>query len=225
MFLMPTKWLDYQELLHDKRIKDSSAKYNITQLTAGENVISALCREGTVMTYLGRFFVVNTKLYNRYAYGNDRKFGYIDSAPERAFFSVEDASKKGKYKIINYPITNKTVAEMYKSSDKGGEAFNELFTNVDKNLDMIRYIEHNSAGQRYYWGWQFTESVKDTMPKFDFIIEGGCHSIYIGKTKTNINVEALEYAKKYLEAPNYEMHPTKDKAQSAYNKSINRRGW
>lgn len=228
MFLMPTEWLDYKELMDDKRIKDENKKYTLSQLNPGDNVISAICREGTVMTYLGRFFAVNTNMFNRYySYRNERKFGYIDNAPERAFFAIEDSSKKGKYKIVNYPITNKVVAELYKVGDKGGESFNSLFTDLDKNLDIIRYFVHYSEQRRYDWCWYFTDGAKEILPKFDFIINGGGgHSIFIGKTRTNINVDALDYAKKYLEAPNYEMYLTKSEAQSAYNRyNSQHRGW
>jgi len=216
MFLMPTHWLDYQELLHDKQLKDSEVKYTISQLNEGDNVISALCREGNVMTYLGKFFVVYTKDYQRWGYHDRRKFPYISNAPERAFFAIR--KDNGKIKIVNYPITNKKITELYKAEDRGLEACDVEFTSMSVNLDMIRYVNHNRKNAKYYSGYEFTEEAIERLTNYDKVTEGAERAIFITDFKKDFKTRAMEYYATNLKQLTETLFETEQLAQDEYSR-------
>lgn len=147
MVLIKTQTFDYLELLDDKKTKETSKLYSIKDIKPGDNVISALCREGTVMTYLGSFVATtcdyvsqNYKSYDKY-----EEYYCVTGQPIRAFFAYKE---KDKYSIKEYALTNKAITELYKANEKDTKhtAVNDQFTDVDKNLNVIRHA-YNSD----YW--------------------------------------------------------------------------
>lgn len=142
MVLIRADIFDYLELLNDKKQKDESKLYKPSDLKVGDRVVSAICREGNVMVYLGTFGVANLSeryLYNYSNYSNGYNCHYIDQTPERAFFAYEQ--KDGKYNVKAYPLTNKIVKELYGAADKGrGNSLDPAFTSEDENLKMINYL-------------------------------------------------------------------------------------
>jgi hypothetical protein len=166
------------------------------------------------MTYLGKFACVYTQNYNRnWGYSNTKKYIFLKNCPERLFFAI-DKGKDG-YKIVNYPITNKVVVELYKAGDRGLTPINEKFTKTEIYLDMIRFINHTKR-DKYFWGYEYkdysTKSTYDLLPK-----QYSEDALYITDTKTDWKNKALEFANKNL-IINGDISTTMELAREKYNK-------
>jgi hypothetical protein len=220
MVLVRADTLDYMEMLHDKKDKDEAKTYGVRQLTPGDRVISAICKHGNVMVYLGTFNIATMSYKYRYGYGyrsNTEYYHYVAETPERAFFAYED--KDGKYSIKDYPIQNKVVKENYKCSDKGMEGVAAQFTDEAENLKMIRDLMMTS---RYNYNYSDEELKKEIRTKFPNIkYDMYDRSAYIQKGKDKIRENAVQFImeNKLTDLSNKTIYATEVEAQVAYSKS------
>jgi len=200
MILVRADTLDYMEMIHDKKNKDESPKYGVKDLAVGDRVISCLCKDGNVMVYLGTFSIASTesKELSRYNFSSrhdrnvsPRKYTAINSTPERVYFAYE--LEDGTYQINGYPITNKTILEMYKCEDKGTNKTNSLFCNINENLNILRNCFHTS---QYSWTIRYEseeEFKKYLNIKYSFAYKD--YSSYIQIGRENVRKNAFEYLK------------------------------
>ena len=196
MVLVRADTLDYMEMLHDKKDKDEAVTYSPRQLTPGDRVISAICKQGNVMVYLGTFNIATINSVYSYGYAytyRDRAkpCHYIDETPERAFFAYEDVD--GKHTIKSYPIQNKVVKENYLASDKGrGNRVDPAFTDENKNMEMLLELSHISG---YYLKYRI-DRLEETKNKYSNFKMSSYDSVcYIQKGKKNIRENSIEYFK------------------------------
>lgn len=192
MVLVRADTLDYMEMLHDKKDKEEAKTYGVRQLKPGDRVISAICKEGNVMAYLGTFNIANYNSAYSYGYRYSRRFYYINETPERAFFAYEDANDK--YTIRSYPIQNKVVKENYLASDKGrGNSLDPQFTDENANMQMILDLALTS---NYSANYADPEKVKEVKQKYANMNYPSYDSTcFIQKGKTNIRENAVEFVK------------------------------
>lgn len=217
MVLVRADTLDYMEMIHDKKEKENAATYGVRALTPGDRVISAICKHGNVMVYLGTFNIA-TYSYSRnysYNYRSDRKtFYYVNETPERAFFAYEDPD--GTYNIKSYPIQNKIVKENYLASDKDkGDKVDPQFIDESKNLQMIL----DFALSRGYEAKHSDEKIKEIKEQYPKIKYGEYDSIcFMQKGKTNIRENALSFIKECDLMQTNEVYLNQQDANEAYNK-------
>lgn len=217
MVLVRADTLDYMEMIHDKKEKEEAATYGVRALTPGDRVISAICKHGNVMVYLGTFNIA-TYSYSRnysYNYRSDRKtFYYVNETPERAFFAYEDPD--GTYNIKSYPIQNKIVKENYLASDKDkGDKVDPQFIDESKNLQMIL----DFALSRGYEAKHSDEKIKEIKEQYPKIKYGEYDSIcFMQKGKTNIRENALSFIKECDLMQTNEVYLNQQDANEAYNK-------
>ena len=198
MVLVRADTLDYMEMLHDKKDKEEAKTYSVRQLTPGDRVISAICKYGNVMVYLGTFNVATLSTKHQYSYGYSRNtthLKYIDETPERAFFAYE--MPDGKFRVDDYPISNKVVKENYLASDKGqGEKVNPQFTNPDTNMELIRNLMYTSKYSTCKYPEERREEAKKAIAKFE--ISSYNRFAHIQKGKVDIRKNAVQYIKDNL---------------------------
>lgn len=94
MELIKTSNPEYQQLLKIEEEEKLEEFVTLSQIKPGEMVVSALCKEGIPMTYLGTWYTKNAirfRSYYSYYYSEHKKRGiYLSkTSPERAFFIVE----------------------------------------------------------------------------------------------------------------------------------------
>ncbi len=221
MVLIRADTFDYLELLDDKKAKDEATKYKPTDLKPGDQVISCLCREGNMMIYMGKFVPVNYKKPYNYGYSrqSDERRSYIESTPERYYFAYPQPN--GTYTIKDYPLTNKTVVELYMASAKGKSIeetrFNDYGTNHEmilfEQFTMTDYQKKNSHDD--YSTLENEESIK----AFDFINKPnyGNYSIaYVGTSKENILDKAVEFFKTLRNGKNNVLYKSYDEYRDWY---------
>jgi hypothetical protein len=203
MVLVRADTLDYMEMLHDKKEKEEAQTYSVKQLTPGDRVISAICKEGNVMVYLGTFNVATMSSKHQYGYGYNRNtthLKYIDETPERAFFAYE--MPNGKYRVDDYPLSNKVVKENYLASDKArGERIDPQFTNTETNMELIRNLMYTSRYSNCKLPAERREEVKESIANFE--IAGYNRFAHIQKGKVDIRKNAIQYIKDHLDVEIY----------------------
>jgi hypothetical protein len=219
MVLVRADTLDYMEMLHDKKDKDEAKRYAIKDLTPGDRVISCLCKEGNVMVYLGTFSIATMKSQRNYGYGysgSSYTYSTIDATPERAFFAYE--MPNGKYQINAYPLSNKTVLEMYRCDDKGTHRTNEAFTDIEQNLEIIR---NKTYGGKYSYYVQFiNEEDKKKYPHIETSLKYRDYPVYIQLSKENVRKNAYEYLKNAEHLKGYDksrLYETQEEFKNAYS--------
>lgn len=195
MVLVRADTLDYMEMLHDKKDKEEATTYSVRQLKPGDRVISAICKQGNVMVYLGTFNIATYSYKSSYSYGwrsSTQYFYYINETPERAFFAYEDAN--GKYSIKSYPIQNKVVKENYLASDKGrGNRLDPQFTDESANMQMILDLALTS---KYRANYADPEKLKEVREKYANMTYSDYDStVFIQKGKVNIRENAIAFIK------------------------------
>ena len=222
MVLVRADTLDYMEMLHDKKDKDEAKKYAIKELIPGDRVISCLCKQGNVMVYLGTFSIATIKRQRHYGYGyrgDNREYSTIDVTPERAFFAYE--MPNGKYQINAYPITNKTVLEMYRCDDKGTHRTNEEFTSLETNLEIIQNKMY--SGKYSYRVQHIDESEKKKYPNIEVSISYRDYPVYIQYGKENVRKNAFEYLKGADHLQGYDksrLYETEEEFKNAYSRRL-----
>lgn len=147
MVMISTETLDWLELIDDQKNREEKATFNVKSLNPGDNVISAMYKDGNVMTFLGTFERA-TKGYN-YNYGNwsnnRSKSSYeyfIETIAKRAFFVMFTLA--GKATISEYAVSNKFVKQLYRASDvKPEHEMNDnRFYDEDTNNRIIKAWYH-----------------------------------------------------------------------------------
>jgi hypothetical protein len=198
MVLVRADTLDYAEMLHDKKEKEEAKTYSVRQLTPGDRVISAICKQGNVMVYLGTFSVATMATKSQYSYGwsrNTTHLKYIDETPERAFFAYE--MPNGKYRVDDYPLSNKVVKENYLASDKDrGERVNPQFTNIDSNMQLIRNLIYTCRYGNCKYPTERREEVRESIANFE--MAGYNRYAHIQQGKTDIRKNSIQYIKDNL---------------------------
>ena len=103
MELIKTSWFEYQELVQLEKEEKLEEFTTLSKIKPGEVVISALCKEGTAMVYLGTWFTKNVYRKHERSWGyskmkNNDTFFLEKQSPRRAFFIVDtdDLSEKEK---------------------------------------------------------------------------------------------------------------------------------
>jgi hypothetical protein len=186
------------EMLHDKKEKEEAKTYSVKQLTPGDRVISAICKQGNVMVYLGTFNIATLSTKIQYGYGYSRTtthLKYIDETPERAFFAYE--MPNGKFRLDDYPLSNKVVKENYLASDKDqGERVNPQFTNTDTNIELLRNLMYTSRYSNCKLKNDHRREVKESLTNFE--IAGYNRYAHIQKGKVDIRKNAVQYIKENL---------------------------
>jgi len=217
MVLVRADTLDYMEMIHDKKEKEEAATYGVKQLTPGDRVISAICKHGNVMVYLGTFNVATCAYSRSYSYGwrNDGKtFYYVNETPERAFFAYEDPD--GTYSIKSYPLQNKIVKENYLASDKDkGDRVDPQFADEEKNMQMLLDLSLTRGYEAKYPVDKMNE-IKQQYPKMKL---GGYDSIcYMQKGKTEIRANAVSFVLEHNLVGTSEVYLNKEDANLAFSK-------
>ena len=193
MVLVRADTLDYMEMIHDKKEKEEAATYGVRALTPGDRVISAICKHGNVMVYLGTFNIATYAYSRSYSYGwrnsNGETFYYVNETPERAFFAYEDPD--GTYNIKSYPIQNKIVKENYLASGKDrGDKVDPQFIDESKNLQMILDLALSRRYEAKYSPDKINE-IKEQYKKMKYSeYDPIC---YMQKGKTDIRENALGF--------------------------------
>jgi hypothetical protein len=205
------------------------ALYFVKQMleTAGQDIKGktvAISGFGNVMVYLGTFSIATMKRQRNYSYGYGRdrgsyEYATIDTTPERAFFAYE--MPNGKYQINAYPITNKTVLEMYRCDDKGTHRTNEEFTSLETNLEII----HNKiyASKHSYAVQYADESEKKKYPHIEVSLGYRDFPVYIQCGKENIRKNAFEYLKGADNLQGYDkarLYETEKEFKNAYSRRL-----
>jgi hypothetical protein len=216
MVLVRVDTLDYMEMIHDKKEKEEATTYGVKALTPGDRVISAICKHGNVMVYLGTFNIATYGYSRRYSYGyrrdDNKTFYYVNETPERAFFAYEDPD--GTYNIKSYPIQNKIVKENYLASDKDkGDRVDHQFTNESKNLQMVLDL---ALARRYEakYSDEKIRGIKEQYPKMKY---GEYDPIcFIQKGKINIRENAMGFIQEGNLMETTQVYLNKEDANYAY---------
>jgi hypothetical protein len=216
MVLVRADTLDYMEMLHDKKDKEETKTYGVRELTPGDRVISAICKHGNVMVYLGTFNIATYSNLRSYSYdwrNNSKKFYYVNETPERAYFAYEDPD--GTYNIKSYPIQNKVVKENYLASDKGrGNRVDPQFSDEAKNMQMILDL----ALSRNYEAKYSIEKIDEVKAQYSKMKYGEWNSIcYIQKGKKEIRENSVQFIKEN-NLMDYEIYPNIEEATEVYQK-------
>jgi hypothetical protein len=222
MVLLRADTFDYLELLEDKKAKDEAAKYKPTDLKIGDQVISCLCREGNPMIFMGKFIPVNFTRPYHYGYRNhnQERRSYIESTPERYYFAYPQPN--GTYTIKDYPVTNKTVVELYMASDKGKNFEETRFNDYDTNHQMIlheQFTMTNYQKEKKCTDYLHTEN-EDTIESFDFINKpsyGNYTLAYVGTTKEGLLDKAIEFYHSLAGKSKEVLYKTKKEYQDWYS--------
>jgi hypothetical protein len=198
MVLVRADTLDYMEMIKDKEEKEEAKTYGVKQLVPGDRVISAVCKHGNVMVYLGTFNIATMSSLRDYGYGYTSRetkiYSYINSTPERAYFAYE--KENGGYSIQSYPVQNKIVKENYLASDKGrGNRLDPAFTDENKNMQMI--LDINLATDRSYWVKYKDEAklIETKRAYKDIVLNDYDDVFYIQKSKINIRENAMDFVR------------------------------
>lgn len=216
MVLVRADTLDYMEMLHDKKDKEETKTYGVRELTPGDRVISAICKHGNVMVYLGTFNIATYSNLRSYSYdwrNNSKKFYYVNETPERAYFAYEDPD--GTYNIKSYPIQNKVVKENYLASDKGrGNRLDPQFSDEAKNMQMILDL----ALSRNYEAKYSIEKIDEVKAQYSKMKYSEWNSIcYIQKGKKEIRENSVQFIKEN-NLMDYEIYPNIEEATEVYQK-------
>lgn len=216
MVLVRADTLDYMEMLHDKKDKEETKTYGVRELTPGDRVISAICKHGNVMVYLGTFNIATYSNLRSYSYdwrNNSKKFYYVNETPERAYFAYEDPD--GTYNIKSYPIQNKVVKENYLASDKGrGNRLDPQFSDEAKNMQMILDL----ALSRNYEAKYSIEKIDEVKAQYSKMKYSEWNSIcYIQKRKKEIRENSVQFIKEN-NLMDYEIYPNIEEATEVYQK-------
>jgi hypothetical protein len=143
----------------------------------------------------------------------------IDATPERAFFAYE--MPNGKYQINAYPITNKTILEMYRCDDKGTHRTNEEFTLAETNLEIIQNKMY--AGKYSYNVQHVDESEKKKFPHIEVSFSYRDNPVYIQCGKETIRKNAFEYLKGADHLQGYDkarLYETEEEFKNAYSRRL-----
>jgi hypothetical protein len=198
MVLIRTDTLDYMEMLHDKKQKEEAKTYGVKDLVPGDRAISAICKEGNVMVYLGTFNVATISTKHSYGYGYGRAtqyYQYIDETPERAFFAYE--MPNGKYQVSDYPLSNKVVKENYLASDRDkGAKSDPQFADLEKNLEHIRNITYTQK----YSTCKYPTGKKEEIGKLysNYEMTGYNRYAHIQQGKADIRKNAIQFIRENL---------------------------
>jgi len=226
MVLIRADTFDYLELVDDKKAKDEAAKYKPSDLKIGDQVISCLCRQGNMMVYLGKFIPVNFARPYNYGYRNqnqERK-AYIESTPERYYFAYPQPN--GTYTIKDYPLTNKTVVELYMASDKGKSIEETRFNDYETNHQMILFEQFTMTDyQKKNKTSDYLYSENEEMIKsFDFINKpsyGNYEIAYVGTSKEGLLDKAVEFYRSLGSGNSWQLYKTKQEYQDWYSRQRN----
>ena len=215
MVLVRADTLDYMEMLYDKKDKEDATMYGVKALTPGDRVISAICKHGNVMVYLGTFNIATYAYSRNYGYrnSNGQTFYYVNETPERAFFAYEDPD--GTYNIKSYPIQNKIVKENYLASDKDkGDKVDPQFTDESKNLQMVLDL----ALARKYEAKYSSEKIDEIKKQFSKMEYNEYAPIcFMQKGKNNIRENAVNFIKEGNLMETTQIYFTKEEANIAYS--------
>jgi hypothetical protein len=217
MVLVRADTLDYMEMIHDKKEKEEATTYGVKALTPGDRVISAICKHGNVMVYLGTFNIATYGYSRRYSYAyrrdDNKTFYYVNETPERAFFAYEDPD--GTYNIKSYPIQNKIVKENYLASDKGrGDRVDPQFIDESKNLQMVLDLACARRYELKYSDEKINE-IKEQYPKMKY---GEYVPIcFIQKGKINIRENAMGFIHEGNLMETTQVYLNKEDANYAYS--------
>lgn len=128
MELIKTDNPEYQELLKVKEQEKFEEFVTLSNVKPGEVVISALCKEGIAMTYLGTWYTKNAIRFTNsyYLRNNDHNGIYLSkTSPQRAFFIVDSEDLT--------PYETEIVRSMQRG-DETWEIFRELRKNKENEL-------------------------------------------------------------------------------------------
>jgi hypothetical protein len=110
------------------------------------------------MIYLGTFITADIEKkynYGRYRSGGDEYTYNLKSTPKHAYFAYPQ--KNGKYHVHSYPLTNKTVKELYSAEDRG-KAFEETrFNDYTQNLKYLVEFQEYRIKNNNYWKGEIVE--------------------------------------------------------------------
>ena len=208
MVLVRADTLDYMEMLHDKKEKEEAKTYGIRELIPGDRTISAICKEGHVMVYLGIFSIARLGTKHNYSYGRtNTTYMYIDETPERAFFAYE--MPNGVYKISDYAVSNKVVKEVYRCDDKGSERTNPLFLNEDENMEHIQNLMYTTRYSNTKYPKEKRAEVEEQYKTGPIKLsnDNSIRYAHIQKGKTDIRKNAIEFIKEHLDVEIYSNKP------------------
>jgi len=208
MVLVRADTLDYMEMLHDKKEKEEAKTYGIRELIPGDRTISAICKEGHTMVYLGTFSIARLGTKYNYGYGrNTTTYMYIDETPERAFFAYE--MPNGVYKISDYAVSNKVVKEVYRCDDKGSVRTNPLFLNEEENMEHIRDMMYTTRYSNTKYPKEKRALVEEQYKTGPIKLSNDNYIRYahIQKGKNDIRKNAIEYIKENLDVEIYSNKP------------------
>lgn len=229
MVLVRADTLDYMEMLHDKKDKEEAKTYGVKQLTPGDRVISAICKEGNVMVYLGTFAVANLETKTRYNYGysrNSTTYMCIGDTPERAFFAYEIPDDT--YKLSDYPLSNKVVKEVYRCDEKDrGNRLDPRLSDESQNLEFIRDVMYTTrySTVKYPEARRNEIAEKHSEKGIKFSTDSWIRYAHVQKSKTDIRKNAIEFVKANLRVQIYsgkdedasKIFETYDEMMSAYS--------
>ncbi len=205
MVLVRADTLDYMEMLHDKKEKEEAKTYGIRELIPGDRTISAICKEGHIMVYLGTFSIARMETKHNYGYGrsSNTTYMYIDETPERAFFAYE--MPDGIYKVSDYAVSNKVVKEVYRCDDKGSARTNPLFLNEDENMEHIRNMMYTSRYSNTKYPKEKRAEITEQYKTGSIKLSNDNYIRYahIQQGKTDIRKNAVEFIKEHLDVEIY----------------------
>ncbi len=226
MVLIRADTFDYLELVDDKKAKDEANKYKPSDLKIGDQVISCLCREGNMMIYMGKFVQASFKRPYNYGYRNHttERRGYIESTPERYYFAYPQPN--GTYTIKDYPLTNKTVVELYKASDKGKSVEETRFNDYETNHQMILYMNFSMTDyqkKNKCDDYLYLEN-EDSIKQFEFINKpsyGNYGLAYVGTKREDILDKSVEFYRSLATRSKEVLFKTKQEYQDWYSRQRN----
>lgn len=213
MVLVRADTLDYMEMLHDKKDKDEAATYGVRDLTPGDRVISAICKDGNVAVYLGTFNIARYSWISNYGYGyraTTERFYHIDETPERAFFAYENPN--GGYMVKSYPPQNKVVKENYLAVDKGkGNRVDPRFSDEAANQAMILALGLTKDRTLLQQEPDQVAQIQATYPRIEY--SGDSLLCHIQKSKVDIRQNAVN---QIAQVSKEQVHLTCALAREAY---------
>jgi len=202
MVFLRADTFDYLELLEDKKNKEESRILKIKDLKVGDQVISSLCREGNPMIYLGTFITADIKeQYNyRSFHHGGREYSYhLENTPKHAYFAYPQ--NNGKYHVHAYPLTNKTVKELYSAADRGKSFEETCFNDYEQNRKYIVGLQEIKIKSEKYWNEIFNTEFpisKINFPSHGYYAYVAPETTPIEQLKTEVKVWFKECAGKKL---------------------------
>ena len=175
------------------------------------------------MVYLGTFSIATLDTKDNYGYGYSRHntnltYHTFGSTLERAFFAYE--LPNGQYQINSYPLTNKTVVEVYRCDDKGLDRVNQEYTCIESNLELIKNKLYTA--EKYWPSYQSdlkeSESKRFTNIKVSFGYKERPVYIQIGKDNVRKNAKAFLDNAGLTNINIHRLYETLDEMNIAYNK-------